>query len=82
MIEGIHISQEIFAIDMFTALKPSLEHDRKHALRLLRLYGDQALKPGFHYIVTRSWDRTIQACFDLLLKDQLEFMATLSFAYA
>ena len=38
----IHISQEIFAIDMLTALKPSLEHDHKHGLRLLRLYGDQA----------------------------------------
>ena len=41
MIAGIHISQEIFAIDMLTALKPSLEHDRKHAVQLLRLYGDQ-----------------------------------------
>ena len=38
----IHISQEIFAIDMLTALKPSLEHDHKHGLLLLRLYGDQA----------------------------------------
>ena len=28
MIAGIYISQEIFAIDMLTALKPSLEHDR------------------------------------------------------
>ena len=37
MIAGIHISQEIFAIDMLTALKPSLEHDCKHVLRLLRL---------------------------------------------
>ena len=26
---------------MLTALKRSLEHDRKHAVRLLRLYGDQ-----------------------------------------
>ena len=43
MIAGIHISQEIFAIDTWTALKPSLKHDRKHVLRLLRLYGDQAL---------------------------------------
>ena len=32
---GIHISQEIFAIDLFTALKPSLEHDRKHVVQLL-----------------------------------------------
>ena len=44
MIAGIHISQEMFAIVMLIALKPSLEHDRKHVLRLLRLYldGDQA----------------------------------------
>ena len=45
MIAGIHISQEIFAIDMLTVLKPFLEHDRKLVLRLSRLYldGDQAL---------------------------------------
>ena len=44
MIAGIHISQEIFAIGMLTGLKPSLEHDHKHGLRLSRLYsdGDQA----------------------------------------
>ena len=44
MIAGIHISQEIFAIDMLAALKPSLEHDCKHVLRLLPLCldGDQA----------------------------------------
>ena len=42
MIAGIHILQEIFAIDVLRALKPSLKHDRKHVLRLLRLYGDQA----------------------------------------
>ena len=40
MIAGIYISQEIFAIDMLTASKPSLEHDRKHTVRLLRLCGD------------------------------------------
>ena len=43
---SIHISQEIFAIDVLTALKSSLEQPRspasKHVLRLLRLYGDQA----------------------------------------
>ena len=43
MIAGIHISQEeIFAIRVLTALKSSLEQLRKHVLRLLRLYGDQA----------------------------------------
>ena len=39
---SVHISQEIFTNDILTALKPSLEHDSKHVLRLLRLYGDQA----------------------------------------
>ena len=34
MIAGIHILQEIFAIDMLTVLKPFLEHDRKHVSRL------------------------------------------------
>ena len=42
MIADVHISQEIFAIDMLTALKPSLDHDRQLVLQLLRLYGDQA----------------------------------------
>ena len=27
------------------------------------------IKPGFHQIVTRSWNRMIQACFDSLPKD-------------
>ena len=35
MLAGIHISQDIFAIDMLTALKPSLEHYRKHVVQLL-----------------------------------------------
>ena len=43
MIAGIHISQERFVIDVLTALKSSLEHRRKHVLRLLQLYGDQDL---------------------------------------
>ena len=53
MIAGIHISQEIFAIDMLTVLKPFLEHDRKLVLRLSRLYldGDQALISCRLYIV-------------------------------
>ena len=42
MIARIHISQKLFAIDMLAALKSSLEHHRKHVLRLLQLYGDQA----------------------------------------
>ena len=44
MMAGIHISQEIFGIDVLTALKSSLEQRRKHVLRFLQLYGDQALK--------------------------------------
>ena len=39
---SIHISQEIFAIDVLTALKSSLEQCQKHVLGLLWLYGDQA----------------------------------------
>ena len=45
MIAGIHVLQEIFAIDKLTVLKPFLEHDRKLVLQLSRPYldGDQAL---------------------------------------
>ena len=43
MIAGIYISQEMFENGILTAFKPSLEHDRKHVLRLLSLHGDQAL---------------------------------------
>ena len=42
MVAGIYISQETFAIDMLTALKPFLEHDRKHVVQLLRQNVDQA----------------------------------------
>ena len=42
MIIGVYISQEMFANGIITALKPFSEHDHKHVLRLLRLYGDQA----------------------------------------
>ena len=43
MVTSFDISQEIFSIDMLTALKSSLKHRRKHVLRSLQLYGDQAL---------------------------------------
>ena len=43
VITSIVLSQEIFAIDILTALKSSLKHRRKHVLRWLRLYGDQDL---------------------------------------
>ena len=56
--DNSYLSQEIFAIYTWGAVICFLEHWRKHML-----------KPGFHQIVTRSWDRTIQVCFDLLLKD-------------
>ena len=39
---SIDASQEIFAINVLTALKSSLGHRRKHILRSLRPYGDQA----------------------------------------
>ena len=42
MTAGINISQEIFANYVLTVLKSFLKHRRKHVLRLLRLYGDQA----------------------------------------
>ena len=44
-----------------TALKSSLKHRRKHVLRLLRLYGDQALKPGL-YIVGRIVSMCFRPC--------------------
>ena len=42
MITSIDVSQEIFAMDTLKALKSSLKHRRKHVLRPLQLYGDQA----------------------------------------
>ena len=42
MMMSIVLSQEILAIDVFRALKSSLKHRRKHILRSLRLYRDQA----------------------------------------
>ena len=41
MITSIDLS---LSIDVLTALNPSLEHRRKHILRLLRPNGDQALE--------------------------------------
>ena len=51
MITGIHISQEIFANDVLTALKSSLEQRRKYVLQLLRLYGDQVLEVQYHELL-------------------------------
>ena len=44
MIISIDFLQEIFAIDILTALKSSLKHRCKRILQLLRPSGDQALK--------------------------------------
>ena len=41
--DHIDLSQEIFAIDMLTALKSSLEHRRKHLMRLLQLHMETRL---------------------------------------
>ena len=43
MIASIHISQEIFATDIVTTLKPSLQYNHKRVLQLLQLHRDQAL---------------------------------------
>ena len=42
MITSINLSQEILAVNKLAALKSSLKHRRKHNLRLLQLYRDQA----------------------------------------
>ena len=44
MITSIDVSQEIVAINIYEASKSSLKYHRKHVLRLLQLYGDQALR--------------------------------------
>ena len=44
MVTSFDISQEIFSIDVLRALKSSLKHRRKHVLRPLQLYVDQALR--------------------------------------
>ena len=57
MVTSFDISQEIFSIDMLTALKSSLKHRRKHVLLSFRLegYGELALEVfclafGFHCV--------------------------------
>ena len=46
MMISTDLSQEKLTISVLTVLKSSLEHGRKHILRSLRLYGDQALAPN------------------------------------
>ena len=43
MVASIDLSLAIVAVNILTALQSSLKHRRKHVLRLLRLYGEQAL---------------------------------------
>ena len=50
VITGTHISQDVFATNMLTALKPSLKHDRKHVLRLLQPYGDKTLSCSYRLV--------------------------------
>ena len=49
MITSIDLSQEIFVIDMLTALKSSLKHRHEYFLQLLLLYGE----PGSRGHATR-----------------------------
>ena len=56
MIAGIHVSQELFAIAILTALKPSLEHDPKdqvYVMRLLRPYGPGGKGGTCHVCIRR-----------------------------
>ena len=50
MVTSFDISQEIFSIDMLTALKFSLKHRRKHVLRPLQLCRDQAQVNDFFLV--------------------------------
>ena len=54
MIVSIDLSQEIFAIGMLRALKSSLKRRRKHVLRPLQLYGDQALLADLFFTHVRT----------------------------
>ena len=56
MVTSFDISQEIISIYMLTALKSSLKHRRKHVLRSLQLYGDQALQSVVYKIHSLSAD--------------------------
>ena len=42
MTTSFDMSQELFSINILTALKYSSKDRRKHVLRSFRLYGDQA----------------------------------------
>ena len=54
MIICIDFSQEMLEINALTALKSSLTYPCKHFLRLLRLFGDQALDHGKTYTKMRT----------------------------
>ena len=56
MIISIDVSQEIFAINVLRILKSSLKHRRKHVLRPIKLYGDQALeKRRIDVLMLKIW---------------------------
>ena len=61
MITVIHILYEIFAIDMLTALKHSLEYDRKRVLLLLRLW-----RPSFSRGLNASKNNDTERSFKAL----------------
>ena len=75
MIAGIHISQEIFANDIFTVSKRSLEHDRKHVLRLLRRIWKPGFKAWFSCTVIVGNRKQVQAYREQILRklDQIPF---------
>ena len=62
MVTSFDISQEIFSIDMLTALKLSLKHRPKHVLRSFRLYGDQA-SVSIIGVIKRQFFSHGNACF-------------------
>ena len=72
MITGIDLSQEIFAGNVLRTLKSSLKHRRKHVLRSLQLYGDQALVSSFIIITCKFNTVTLNK----RTKDLLEFFET------
>ena len=51
MIAGVYILQEMFAKGILAALKPFLEHDRKHVLQLLRLMKTRLLSTKNSFFV-------------------------------
>ena len=78
MITSIDVSQEIAAMDILKALKSSLKHHPKPVLRLLQLYGDQALDAipifaGLYiFVAFDAGDKPVGLFADLLLTKTIE----------